>query len=292
MDTGMILSTGHAYTECARWHEGRLWFVDMHRHHVIAVTPDGDQEIIVEVPGRTGGIGWLPDGRLLVVQQDTRTILRLDPSGLVVHADLSSTVPSMLNDMWVDSTGRAWVGEMGFDPHEFLARPEVITALAADVVDGPLPVPSTSRVFAVEPDGTWRVAATDLVFSNGIVLDEQRQRLIVAETIGARLTVFNVADDGTLQNRQEWSLGFAPDGIALDPEGRVWVADPMHMSARQITDGTQTGRVAATQLCLDCAVGGPDGDTLYLCTSPTTEVEESLTLADSRIEATTIRVTG
>ncbi|TCP47262.1 sugar lactone lactonase YvrE [Tamaricihabitans halophyticus] len=289
MPNTAILGEGYAYTECPRWHNGRLWFVDMHLNQVIAIDPtDGKREVVTEVPGRTGGIGWLPDGRLLVVQQDARKIFRLENSGLVLHADLSAEVPSMLNDMWVDSNGHAWVGEMGFDPHEFLARPEVVAALTAETVEGPLQAPATSRVFVVKPDGSWRVAASDFVFTNGVVIDEKRRKLIVAETIGARLSIFDIVDGETLQNRRVWSLGFAPDGIALDAGGGVWVADPMHMCARHIVEGTEIARVSTEQLCLACAVGGPKGDTLYLCTSPTTEVEQGLALLGSRIEARSI----
>ncbi|PXY23226.1 gluconolactonase [Prauserella sp. PE36] len=284
-----VISDGHAFTESPRWHEGRLWFVDMNRGQVLAVEPGRKPEVVTDVPGRTGGIGWLPDGRLLVVQQEARTVLRLEPQGLVVHADLSAEVDSMLNDMWVDSTGRAWVGEMGFDPHDFLAQPEVIAALTAESVDGPLEVPSTSRIFAVEPDGSCHVAASDLVFTNGIVVDERRRRLVVAETFGARLTVFDIDENARLCGRREWPLGFAPDGIALAPEGEIWVADPMHLCARRVGDGgTETGRIKADQLCLACATGGAGSTTLYLCTAPTTDLKESLELNGARIDAVPI----
>ncbi|MEU3271706.1 SMP-30/gluconolactonase/LRE family protein [Saccharomonospora sp. NPDC006951] len=287
--TTSTLSSGHVFAECPRWHDGRLWFVDMHGHAVIAVDEHGESEVITEVPGRTGGIGWLPDGRLLVVQQDARRILRLEPEGLVEHADLSGAVSSMLNDLWVDASGRAWVGEMGFDPEEFLADPAVVGTLMAERVDGPLDVPATSRVFAVEPDGSWRVAAEDLVFTNGIVVDENRGLLYVAETMGARLTVFDIGEDGELTGRREVPLGYAPDGIGLDGEGRLWVSDPLHLGAALVdADGTELDRVGTDQLCLACAVGGEDGQTLYLCTAPTTDSEECLRLRAARIDVASL----
>ncbi|SFB56307.1 Sugar lactone lactonase YvrE [Amycolatopsis marina] len=281
-----VLGEGYAFTECPRWHEGRLWFVDMHGQQVVALDEEGMAEVITSVPGRVGGIGWLPDGRLLVVQQDASKILRLDPGGLVEHADLSGTVSTMLNDMWVDASGRAWVGEMGFDPHTFLADPEVVTELTGERVDAPLDVPATSRVFMVEPDGTWRTAATDLIFTNGIVLDDRTRTLFVAETFGARLTIFDVEADGSLASRRELPLGFAPDGMSIDGEGRLWIADPMHMCARLIDlNGTEVDRVTTDQLCLACAVGGSTGRTLFLCTAPTTEEDQSLQLRAARIDS-------
>lgn len=280
------LSMGYSMTESPRWHDGRLWFIDMHKRQVIALDPSGGSEVIVELPGQAGGIGWLPDGRLLAVVQDLRQILRLEDSGLVVHADLSETVPTMLNDMWVDASGRAYVGEMGFDAHEwFHDNPDVVAHWFGEEAPA-LDVPSTSRVFAVEPDGSWRVVASDLSFTNGIVLDEASRTLIVAETFGGRLAVFDVADDGSLQRRDTWSLGFYPDGIGLDSRGAVWVTDPVKEQARRLKfGGAETGRVTSDQIVIGVAVGGNDGDTLYLCTSPITEPEPALARMGSRIDS-------
>ena len=114
--TPAVIADGFAATECPRWHDGRLYFSDMHGGVVVAMTPAGEQEIIAEVNG-PGGLGFLPDGRLLVVSQRDRQVLRREPLGLVVHADLGDRSESWINDMWVDSTGRAFVGQMGFDVH-------------------------------------------------------------------------------------------------------------------------------------------------------------------------------
>jgi sugar lactone lactonase YvrE len=283
------LSTGYAMTESPRWHEGRLWFVDMHKQVVLAVDSDGRSEIIVEVPGLAGGIGWLPDGRLLVVAQDLRQVLRLDDTGLVVHADFSDSDATRLNDMWVDATGRAYVGEMGFDAHEwFHDKPEV----AAQWFTGEAPaldVPTTSRLFAIEPDGSWRVVADGLSFSNGIVVDEASRTLIVAETFGGRLAVFDIAADGSLAPRETWSLGFYPDGIGLDGRGGVWVTDPVKVQARRIAfGGRETDRVTSDQIVIGVAVGGTDAGTLFPATSPTTEPEAALAGLGSRIDVASL----
>ncbi|AHH18600.1 SMP-30/gluconolaconase/LRE-like region-containing protein [Nocardia nova SH22a] len=283
------LSSGYAMTESPRWHAGRLWFVDMHQYQVIAVGPDGKAEVMADLPGQAGGIGWLPDGRLLVVVQDQRRILRQDDSGLVVHADLSDEVPSLLNDMWVDAAGRAYVGEMGFDAHEwFDSDPQV----AANWFSGEAPaldVPVTSRLLVVDPDGSSRVAAHDLVFPNGIVVDESSRTLIVAETFAARLAVFDIAPDGSLSRRETWPLGFYPDGIGLDGAGAVWVSDPVKSQARRVTfGGEETGRVSTDQTCIACAVGGEDDRTLFLCTAPTTEPEAARAGLGGRIDAASL----
>lgn len=49
--TNTVLIDGFAFTECPRWHGGRLWFVDMHLNKVVSVLPDGSGESTLEVPG-------------------------------------------------------------------------------------------------------------------------------------------------------------------------------------------------------------------------------------------------
>lgn len=283
-----VLADGYAFTECPHWHEGRLWFVDMHLEQVCAVDEDGTVETIVNVPGPTGGIGWLPDGRLLVVAMEDRKILRLEASGLVVHADLSETVSTTLNDLWVDSKGRAYVGETGFNAREFLQDPAAVEAVSTGAVAG-LEVPATSRIFVVEPDGTWSEAASGLRFTNGIIVDEEAGLLFVAETFGGCLSRYEIGPDGSLSNRQLLPLEFLPDGIGLDRSGCVWVTDLVNSAVQRIDpQGAFLERIATSQLCLAAAVGGPDGETLYLCTSPTLDLKESLSLRGSRVESVSL----
>ena len=107
---------GLSFTECPRWRDGRLYFSDFYTQRVLAVALDGTVETIAEVPGQPSGLGFLPDGRMLIASMRDRKIMRreLDAS-LTVHADLSSLAPWHLNDMLVDDQGRAWVGNFGFD---------------------------------------------------------------------------------------------------------------------------------------------------------------------------------
>ena len=115
-----VLLDGLAFGESPRWHDGKLWFSDMHAHRVMTVDLGGKAETIVEVPGQPSGLGWLPDGRLLVVSMTDRRLLRLDPAGLVEVADLHELASYHCNDMVVDEQGRAYVGNFGFD---FIEQP-------------------------------------------------------------------------------------------------------------------------------------------------------------------------
>jgi sugar lactone lactonase YvrE len=115
--TPMTLLGGIRFPEGPRWHQGRLWFSDMHAKRVIAVGLDGRAESVVELERDPSGLGWLPDGRLLVVSMQERRLLRLEPEGLVEAADLSPWAAFHCNDMVVDTAGRAYVGNFGFDYH-------------------------------------------------------------------------------------------------------------------------------------------------------------------------------
>jgi sugar lactone lactonase YvrE len=271
-DAPQALLGGLTFTECPRWRDGELFFSDMHAGQVLAVTPAGECRVVAEVPGTPGGLGWLPDGTLLVTSQNQRQVLRVDPDGLGVHADLTELGDSPLNDMWVDAEGYAYVGEMGFDVHGFLHPAE-----------GQEPVEiKHGRVICLDPAGAVVSTVDELLFPNGIVRRPDG-RLVVAESFG--FTVSDLEGDPVdgFTKVKSWQLSFAPDGIAIDAEGRIWVADPAGGRAVRLgPEGEEAVVLTCDQQCLAVAVG--PGQTLYLCTSPTTIREEAQELRGSRID--------
>ncbi len=241
-----------AFPESPRWHDGALWFSDFYERRVSRVTPDGRIETIVEVPGQPSGLGWLPDGRLLVVSMNDRRLLRLDGHSLVEVADLSPFAPAPCNDMLVDAQGRAYVGNFGFDLH---AR---------------APFAATSLIM-VTPAGEVRIAAQDMHFPNGTVLTPDGRTLIVAESYGQRLTAFDVAGDGTLANRRVWAQlhgkGVGPDGICLDAQGAIWMASPVTREVLRVRRGGEvTDRIPTEDQAVACMLGGEDRSTLFVLT--------------------------
>jgi sugar lactone lactonase YvrE len=254
-DEPRLLLDGLRFAEGPRWHDGRLWFSDMHDGEVRAVDLDGRVETIVAVPQEPSGLGWLPDGRLLVVSMKDRRVLRLERGALVEHADLSPFATWHCNDMVVDGRGRAYVGNFGFDLH---ARE-------------PRPPPTPADVVLVHPDGRAEVAAEGLLFPNGTVITPDARTLIVGESFGARLTAFDVAGDGRLSNRRVWAQlagGAVPDGICLDAEGAVWVASPTTNEFLRLREGgAVAARIAVDRSAIACMLGGPARRTLFLCTS-------------------------
>ena len=242
------LMTGLAFGESPRWHDGRLWLSDMGAGEVVAVDLDGDSEVIAQVPAMPMGSGWLPDGRMLIVSSRNGLLLRREADGsLVTHADLTALSGYPWGDMVVDGRGNAYIGNIGFD----FGRGE----------------PGAGTLALVTPGGTVRQVADDVLFPNGMAVTPDNATLILAESYGHRLTAFDIAADGSLSARRVWaSLGDDfPDGICLDDDGAVWYADvPAKHCVRVREGGAVLETIGLDRGCFACALGGPDGKTLFL----------------------------
>jgi sugar lactone lactonase YvrE len=272
-----VLLEGLAFGECPRWHDGKLWFSDMYAHQVMTAGLDGKTEIIVEVPGTPAGLGWLPDGRLLVVSMTDRRLLRLDPGGLTEVADLSGLASGLCNDMVVDKHGRAYIGHSGFDIYAKQPfRP--------------------AEIMMVTPDGDRRVVADNMLFPNGSAITPDGSILIVAESFGSCLTAFDIGPDGSLSGRRVWAnLGsdVHPDGICLDAEGAVWLANPDRNEVIRVREGGEVTRhVKTSTMAFACMLGGPDRRTLFILTAETFDPDEARVKASGRVETVRVDVPG
>lgn len=277
MSDAKVLVTGLHFGEGPRWHDGRLWFSDFYDHAVKSVSPAGDVRVELQIDDHPSGLGWLPDGRLLVVSMNRRLLLRVDPDAVRVHAELGSVAAHRANDMVVDAQGRAYVGNFGFALDDELKRRGVESVLA----DHP-----TAKLARVDADGSVHVAAADLHFPNGTVLTPDGRMLIVAETLGMRLTAFDVAADGSLSNRRVWApVGMrAPDGICLDANGHVWIANAIAPECVLVAPGGEiVATVATDQPCFACMLGGDDGRTLFMMTAPSSMAEIASASRQGRI---------
>lgn len=243
---------GLGFPEGPRWHEGSLWFSDVGRQAVWRVDARGQMEQVARVERHPSGLGWMPDGSLLIVSMYDRRLMRLAHGALSVQADLSNLAAHACNDMVVSREGNAYVGHMGFD---LLARPRQV---------------APASLLLVRPDGTVAVAAEDMLYPNGAVITPDGRTLIVAETIGQRLTAFDVLPDGRLSGRRVFAAlhGRAPDGICLDADGCVWVADASAPACLRVREGGEIVEQVTTQNhCYACVLGGDTGHTLFLCTA-------------------------
>ncbi|MFZ0246796.1 SMP-30/gluconolactonase/LRE family protein [Candidatus Binatus sp.] len=269
-----VLTGGLAFPEGPRWRDGKLFFSDMHAHQVLAVDMAGKREVVCEVPARPSGLGWSPDGRMLVVSMTDRKLMRLDRDGLKTVADLSKLAPFDCNDMVVDALGRAYVGNFGFDLHAN-AQPRGTTLVM------------------VAPDGIARIVAEELMFPNGMAITPDGKTLIAGETFGRRLTAFDIGADGSLTNRRVWAeLGNSPpDGICLDAENAIWVACPTMSEVIRVKQGGEVAeRIKVETDAFACMLGGADGRTLFVATAPNSDPEKCRASRNGRIETTQVEV--
>lgn len=285
--TSSVLLEGLAFGEAPRWRDDRLWFSDFYRHGVYTVDDSGAESLVVEVPGQPSGLGWLPDGDLLVVSMTDRRVLRIGADGGVsTHADLSGIATFHANDMLVDAAGRAYVGNFGYDLHADLRAREIPVILADEAA-------GQAVLARVDPDGTVVPAAENLRFPNGMALVDDGATLVVAETLRLRLTAFDVDADGDLSRPREWAAFgerfVAPDGICADPDGGVWVANALGPQVLRMGEGGEVLDVVdTTQLAYACALGGPDGRTLFAMTAPSSEPSEVADVRRGTIETATV----
>lgn len=273
-----VLLDGLAFGEGPRWHEDRLWFSDMHKDRVEAVGLDGESEVIVEVPQRPSGLGWLPDGRLLVVSMVDRKLLRLDDDGLTEVADLSQIATWHCNDMVVDAQGRAYIGNFGWD-----------------IESEPALQPVGAALTRVTPDGEMSIVAHDLIFPNGTVITPDGKTLIIGETFAGRLSAFDIDRDGSLSGRRDFAAlpGIAPDGICLDAEGAVWVSCPVSGRVVRVKDGGEiTHDIEVDTLAFACMLGGPQRKHLFICTAKHSTSAACRAEHTGRIEVLEVDVPG
>jgi sugar lactone lactonase YvrE len=249
-----LLLSGLGFGEGLRWHEDRLWFSDFLRQHVASVAPDGeDLRLECELDDRPSGLGWLPDGRLLVVSMRRRMLLRREPDGsLSEHADLRNVATSDCNDMVVGPDGTAYVGNFG-----------------SDLLAGEPLRPASLAV--VRPDGTVTAVEAELMFPNGSVLTPDGRTLIVGESLARRYRAFPVAFDGSLGESRVWAEldHRSPDGCTLDAEGAIWFANAGGREVVRVLPGGDISDVLETpETAYACTLGGPDGRMLIVATSP------------------------
>jgi sugar lactone lactonase YvrE len=270
---------GLAFGEGPRWHDDVLYLSDMHHNRVVRVDDRGTIETIAQHDSALSGLGWLPDGTLLVVAMNGR-VLRLGPAGLTLHADLTAEASHGVNDMIVHPGGWAYVGQFGYDRE-----------------GGGTPAPAT--LLRVDADGAVAVAAPDLMVANGMIISPDGQTLWVAESAACRITAFTIAANGQLDDRRVWAELAAPcypDGMCLDAQGAIWVACPVAgRFIRTVEGGEVTDEVPieSGRHAIACVLGGTERRTLYLLTAATLgQAEPSRLARAARVECVTVDCGG
>ena len=276
-----ILMDGLTFGEGPRWHEEKFYFSDFYSHKVFSLDMDGNSEVIVEVPAQPSGLGWMPDGTMLIVSMKDKKLLRFNKNTLSEVADLSNLAGFHCNDMVVDDQGNAYIGNFGFNTY---SGEEIRPA----------------NLILVRPGEDPCLAADDLLFPNGTVITPDGKTLIVGETYAARLTAFDINQDATLSNRRVWA-DFTldadegdiplPDGMCLDVEGAIWVASPSTAEVIRVREGgVILDRISVETNAYACMLGGDDLKTLFICTSNASGVDPESALREKSGKIETIKV--
>ncbi|WP_096372644.1 SMP-30/gluconolactonase/LRE family protein [Mycobacterium ulcerans] len=263
------LARGFCFGEGPRWFEGLLWFSDMLGEAVHTSDMHGSLTTL-PLPGHSPcGLGFRPDGTLFIASAHDRLVLRYDGDTVVTVADLRDLAPADLGDMVIDRAGRAYIGCQSF---------------------------SGGVIIRLDTDNSAQVVAEDLDFPNGMVITPDHDTLIVAESVGRRLSAFTVSADGALNDRRVFAAGLdgPPDGIALDAEGAVWAAMTLaHQFERIVAGGVVTDRIdMGDRVAIACALGGPGRRTLFLLSSTDAYPKRLIGTRLSQLDAVTVATPG
>ena len=279
------LMDGLTFGEGPRWHEDKFYFSDFYSHKVYTLDLEGNHEVIVEVPNQPSGLGWMPDGTMLIVSMKDRKLLSFRDKTLEERADLSGLAGFHCNDMVVDSKGNAYIGNFGFNTYE---GEEV----------------KSTNLILVRPGEEPCIAADNILFPNGTVITEDEKTLVVGETYAAKLTAFDINEDASLSNRRVWadltqSIDDGnvpvPDGMCLDAEGAIWVASPSTADVIRVKEGGEIlERIPVETNAYACMLGGKDRKTLFICTSNASGVDPDSALREKsgKIEIVEVEVPG
>jgi sugar lactone lactonase YvrE len=278
--TPRLLLDGLRFAECPRWRSGRLWFSDIFARRVMTVDSSGHAEVVVQLGDADlpAGLGFLPDGRLLIANLARPVILRVEADGTVsTHADLADLAVGPLNDMVVDRLGRAYVGASG-----------------TDEITAPRPLTGTGSIIRVDPDGSARIVAQEMDAPNGPAITPDGKQYVVASFPARELTGFDLAADGSLSNRRVWAdlSPASADGISVDARSGVWTCAPRQRECRRVIEGGDVTDVIAVPGKMPVApcLGGDDGRTLFILSVTTSEQSIANMTCESVIETVRVEV--
>jgi sugar lactone lactonase YvrE len=282
MTQSTTLIDGLYFGEGPRWHLGRLWYSDFYDKAVKSVDLQGNVRLELQLDEQPSGLGWLPDGRLLIVCMESLTLKRLEKNALVLHADLSEYSEHRCNDMVVDKQGNAYVGNFGFNLDKEMQERGV---------EGVMANHPKANIVQVTPQGDISVASGGMSFPNGSVITPDGKTFIVAETFGRCLTAFDIVEKGALKNRRLWaSTGTrVPDGICINADGNIWIANAASNECILLAQGGEVLEIVNTsQNCYACMLGGNDSKTLFMLTAQSSHAKIASATRTGKIEVTKV----
>ncbi|MFN8518591.1 MAG: SMP-30/gluconolactonase/LRE family protein [Chloroflexota bacterium] len=273
MDEVRVLVSGRGLVEAPRWHVGRVVFSDWTAGEVLGYDPaSGMLDVVARASSFPLCTDWLPDGRLLVVTSPPGALLAGapdDPAALSRYADLSGVAAGVWNDVVADGRGNVYANGAGIEG-------------AAGIVA------------LVTPDGVARRVADGLAFPNGMAITPDGRTLLVADSWAQAILAYDIAPDGGLGGSRTWAaVAEHPDGICIDAEGAVWLADVGTSRCVRVAEGGAVlDEVRFDRGCFACVLGGPERRTLYVTAAVWRGWEEGVEPGSGILAAVDVAVPG
>ncbi|MEO6378729.1 MAG: SMP-30/gluconolactonase/LRE family protein [Caulobacteraceae bacterium] len=223
------VASGFGFTEGPMWRDGRLWFSDLTGNKVLATTPDGKVDLLLDhgggLPSITGFKGpnamvTEPDGSVLLAQHGARRIVRLgkDMSGTPLITEYQGKKLNSPNDMVLGPDGALWFTDPPFGLDDQDKSPQKEQAF--------------NGVYRYA-GGTVTAMITDMARPNGIAFSPDGKTLYVSNSApDMHVRQYDVGPNGALSNRRTF-ISYpgapgddVPDGLKVDQAGNVWSTGP------------------------------------------------------------------
>lgn len=246
------ITEGYKFTEGPVWHEsGYLLFSDIPANTVYKWTPGGQAEEFLNPSGHSNGLTFDSNGHLLLAQHDGAVAtLREDKKLQAVVGAYSGKRLNSPNDLAVKSDGAIY-----FTDPDFGVSDE----------DKEL---GFNGVYRFSEEEGLTLLVDDFALPNGIVFSPDESRLYVNDTRHNHIRVFDVKEDGTLENgrvfaKMEAEAEGAADGMKVDTEGNLYSTGPGGLWIFS-PKGKVLQQVDMPDRITNVAWGGPDFSTLFL----------------------------
>jgi gluconolactonase len=235
--------------------DGNLYIVDVPFGRIFRIAPDGTWSLVAEYEGWPNGLKVSREGRIFVADY-RHGIMELDAKAgrmLPVLASRNSESFKGCNDLHLASNGDIYFTDQGQ------------TGLHDQ----------TGRVYRLTPSGRLDCLITTGISPNGLVLDPAEAVLFVAMTRDNAVWRLPFMKDGSVSKVGRFCSMFGPggpDGMTMDKAGRLFVA---HVSLGHVFVFAPSGELIARikscagLACTNVAIGGKNGDRLYITESAT-----------------------
>jgi len=233
---------------------GEVFFTDQPNNRILKVDLEGKVSEFLKPAGRSNGLFFAPDGKLIACADEKNELWEIDPNGShrVLNGMFQETPWNGPNDLWIHPKGFLFFT----DP--YYQRPWW---------NHTSPPQPSQNVYRCRRDGSQGVLAADQFKQpNGIVGNPETGELFVAD-IGAKKTYrFQIAEDGALTNRQLFCEE-GSDGMTLDRLGNLYLTGGKGVSIFD-PKGRLLERIAVPQpWTANVCFGGPERDLLYITAS-------------------------